>query len=124
MGTRGKLMFAFATIVVVYLSAAGSVAAPKFSDWSPPVLVPNVNSEFLDFGPAISRDGRSLYFSSNRPGGFGGVDIWVSRRARTKDAWGMPVNLGLTINTTALEAVPAFSRDGHWMFFGSDRPGG
>jgi Tol biopolymer transport system component len=124
MGIRWKLLFAFATIVVVCLSAAGPGAAPKFSDWSPPVLVPNVNSEFLDFGPAISRDGRSLYFSSNRPGGFGGVDIWVSQRARTKDAWGTPVNVGPTINTTMLDAVPAFSRDGHLMFFGSNRPGG
>src|SRR5258706_247169 len=99
MGIRWKLLFAFATVIVVCLSAAGPAAAPKFSDWSPPVLVPNVNSEFLDNGPAISWDQRSLYFSSDRPG-FGGHDIWVSQRARVKDTWGKPVNLGPTINTT------------------------
>jgi WD40 repeat protein len=124
MRIRWKMLFGFATIVVVYLGSAGPVAARKSSDWSPPVLVPNVNSEFGENGPAISRDGRSLYFSSNRPGGFGNQDIWVSRRARVKDPWGAPFNLGPTINTTAIEAVPAFSRDGHWMFFNTDRPGG
>jgi hypothetical protein len=124
MGIRWKLLFAFVTIVVAYLSGAGPVAAPKFSDWGPPELVPNVNSAVDDFGPAISRDGRSLYFTSTRSGGFGLQDIWVSHRARVKDPWGTPVNLGPAINTTANEGVPAFSRDGHWIFFNSARPGG
>jgi Tol biopolymer transport system component len=120
MGVRWKVLFVVATIVVVYLSASDPLAVKKFSDWGPPVLVPYVNSEFLDNGPAISRDQRSLYFSSDRPG-FGGHDIWVSRRAHGKDAWGKPVNLGPTINTIAEERVPALSRDGHWMFFHTDR---
>jgi Tol biopolymer transport system component len=124
MGIRWKLLFALATIVVVYLSATDRLAAKKSSDWSAPVLVPNVNSEFGDSGPAISRDGRSLYFQSNRPGGIGmgNFDIWVSQRARVKDPWGAPKNLGPTVNTDANEAVPALSRDGHWMFFTSNRP--
>jgi WD40 repeat protein len=123
MGIRWKLLFVFATIGVVYLSAAGPVAARKFSDWGAPVLVANVNSEFDDFSPAISRDGRSLYFGSGRPGGIGigNFDIWVSQRASVKDPWGTPVNLGPTVNTVANESVPAFSRDGHWMFFASNR---
>jgi hypothetical protein len=130
MSTRWKPLLAFATIVVGYVGAAGPVAAPKFSDWSPPILVPNVNSAFADFGPAISKDGRSLYFSSNRaggignPAGFGTFDIWVSQRAHVTDAWGTPVNLGPTINTNSNDHQPAFSRDGHWMFLTSDRPGG
>jgi len=126
MGIRWKLLFAFATLVVVDLSAADPLAVKKFSDWSAPVLVPHVNSEFADSGPAISRDGRSLYFQSNRPGGIGmgNFDIWVSQRASVKDSWGAPVNLGPTVNTDANEGVPAFSRDGHWMFFTSNRPTG
>jgi len=124
MGVRCKVLFVFATIVVVYLTASDPLAVKKFSDWSPPVLVPNVNSEFDDFGPAISGDGRSLYFTSNRPGGLGGSDIWVSRRDRVKDPWGTPDNLGPTINTNGTEGVPSFSRDKHWMFFNSNRPGG
>jgi Tol biopolymer transport system component len=82
-----------------------------------------VNTGFSDVGPGISKDGRSLYFGSDRPGGFGGFDLWVSQRATPSDSWGPPINLGSTINTNAEELVPAFSRDGHWMFFNSSRTG-
>src|SRR5437667_9026461 len=109
----------------VLLAAPSFLAAQGFSEWSPPVnLGPTVNSGFIDAGPALSKDGLSLYFNSNRPGGFGGNDIWVSQRASREDAWGEPVNLGPTINTASNEDVPSFSRDGHTMYFNSDRPGG
>ena len=72
-------------------------------------------------GPAISKDGLSLYFGSSRPNGFGGEDIYVSQRATRDDAWGPAVNLGSIINTLTNESVPAFSRDGHLMFFSSGR---
>jgi len=78
----------------------------------------------MDYGPAISKDGLSLYFTSDRPGGFGGPDIWVSQRASLEASWGAPMNLGLAINTANNEAVPALSRDEHWLFFQSIRPGG
>src|SRR5439155_20448038 len=61
---------------------------------------------------------------SNRAGGYGGDDIWVSHRDKVGDPWESPQNLGPTINTANDDGVPAFSRDGHWMFFGSARPGG
>jgi WD40-like Beta Propeller Repeat len=100
-------------------------ARAKFSDWSAPMnLGPIVNSTFNDIGPAISKDGLSLYLGSNRPGGSGGLDIWVSQRANVEDPWGPATNLGPIINTPSPENVPSFSRDGHWMFFNSDRPGG
>src|SRR6266480_7704871 len=111
--------------LLLALGASGLLAAPSFSEWSPPVnLGPTVNTGFIDAGPALSKDGLSLYFNSNRPGGFGGNDIWVSRRATREDAWGAPVNLGPTINTASNEDTPSFSRDGHTMYFNSDRPGG
>jgi hypothetical protein len=87
-------------------------------------LGPVVNSASTEQGPALSADGLSLYFYSGRPGGVGSDDIWVSQRASVNDAWGAPVNLGSTINSTSRDFVPAFSADGHWMFFASDRPGG
>jgi Tol biopolymer transport system component len=77
----------------------------------------------MDRAPAISKDGLSLYFASNRLGGVGGEDIYVSQRETRDGEWGPAVNLGPIINTTANERVPAFSRDGHLMFFASDRPG-
>lgn len=99
--------------------------ALRFSDWSNPVNLGDVvNSASGELEVAISRDGRSLYFSSNRPGGLGGFDIWVSQRASVDAPWGTPVNLGPTVNTAAREQAPALSRDGRELYFFSDRPGG
>jgi Tol biopolymer transport system component len=97
----------------------------KFGAWAAPTnLGATINSAFNDFGPGLSPDGKSLYFASGRPGGFGLADLWVAQRANENAAWGTPVNLGSTVNTAAIEAVPSFSRDGRWMFFNSDRAGG
>jgi hypothetical protein len=114
-----------ALTVLLGVVAYYAEAASKFSDWAAPVnLGPVVNSTFNDFGPAVSKDGLSLYFSSDRPGGLGPNDIWVSQRDSADDAWGPPVNLGAPVNTAFEERTPNFSRDGHWMFFVSNRPGG
>lgn len=113
-------------ITALVLSDGGMVsAAPRFSDWGTPEwLGAAVNSSAEDAGPAISKDGLALYFYSTRTGGQGGEDIYVSRRSSSTAPWGLPVNLGPTINTTSNERVPAFSRDGHRMFFVSNRSGG
>jgi Tol biopolymer transport system component len=100
------------------------LSAAHFSDWTAPLnLGPTVNSSAADFAPHVSKDGRSLYFASTRPG-YGGEDLWVSQRAGDDEPWGTPVNLGQVINTASNQRSPALSRDGHWLFFGSDRPGG
>jgi len=113
-------------MLVLIMAQAPSVQAQKYSDWSAPVnLGPVINSAFSDQGPAISKDGLSLYFTSNRPGGLGGpFDMYVSQRASVDDPWGAPMNLGPTVNTAFDEGNPAFSRDGHLLFFQSKRPGG
>ena len=100
--------------------------AQKYSDWSAAVnLGPAINSAFSDQGPAISKDGLSLYFTSDRPEGLGGpFDMYVSQRASVDDPWGSPVNLGPTVNTAFDEGEPGLSRDGHFLFFQSKRPGG
>jgi hypothetical protein len=101
--------------------SAQSVA--RFSEWSDAENVgPVVNSSFQDFLPNLSSDGLSLYFTSNRPGGMGGADLWVSQRASDKASWGEPVNLAM-INTAGIESAPNLSRDGHYLFFSSTRPG-
>lgn len=98
---------------------------PQYSDWSAPVnLGPVVNSTSQDIEVSISKDGLSLYIASNRAGGFGGFDIWVSQRASVDDPWGPPQNLGPTINTPLREQAPFLTIDGHRMYFFSDRPGG
>lgn len=88
------------------------------SDWSLPVdLGPDVNASNSEISPALSPDGLSLYFASARPGGLGGFDIWVSRRASPCDPLGTPVNLGPTINSAEREQGAFLSADGHLLFF-------
>jgi hypothetical protein len=107
------------------LAASLLLAAPRFSEWSAPVnLGPPINTSSADLSPAISKDGLSLYLTSNRPGGSGGFDLWVSERGSREAPWMPPVNLGALINTPGWEDDAALSRDSHWLFFVSDRPGG
>jgi WD40 repeat protein len=73
--------------------AAREAETLQFSEWSTPVnLGPVVNSTVTDIEVSIAKDGLSLYLASNRPGGFGGFDLWVSRRASVSDPWGAPQN--------------------------------
>ncbi len=106
-------------------AASGDDDRPQFGPWSAPVnLGPAINTAAFEQGPAISKDGLSLYFHSQRPGGFGGFDIYVAQRPSVNDAWGTPQNLGPNINTSSGEFAPAFSLDGHRLYFQSNRPGG
>ena len=112
--------------------AAPRLQAMSFanSEWSEPVnLGPVVNSSSNEQNATLARDGLSLYFSSNRPGGSGPLDIWVSQRtcADPNDpacAWQAPVNLGSPINSAGADFAPNLSRDGHLLFFASNRGGG
>src|SRR5438094_261275 len=98
---------------------------PTFGVWSAPANVGEpVNSIFADQGAFISKDGLTLYFQSDRPGGFGGVDLYVSQRSSVHAPWGPPQNLGPRINTAFNESTARLSIDGHRLYFTSDRPGG
>ncbi len=95
------------------------------ADWSAPVnLGATVNSSAKDGVPIISADGLSLFFQSDRPGGSGGTDLWVTTRANVSDPWGTPVNLGQTVNSSASDAPGSILADGSILFFSSKRPGG
>ena len=85
---------------------------------------PAFNGPSLDGCPFVSRDGKAFYMASNRPGGLGGIDIWVSTRARVDDPWGAPVNVGTPVNSPANDFCPTISRDGHAFYFVSNRSGG
>jgi hypothetical protein len=127
--TKEHFMFSIRNVltaaVLLALLASYTMAQPKYSDWSAPLnLGAVVNSPFNDAGPAISKDGLTLYFGSDRPGGFGSFDIMVSKRDDPEAPWGSPTNLGAVVNSSAIENVPALSRDEHWLFFNSNRSGG
>jgi WD40 repeat protein len=97
---------------------------------TPQNLGPNINTSAAEGSPALSSDGHRLYFVSNRPGGFGGNDIYVSRRPNKRDdfAWQPPVNLGSGVNTLADEQGPEYFEDEKTgiitLYFVSNRPGG
>jgi len=87
-------------------------------------------SEPVNLGPVIndaadvqesdfSHDGLELYFSSARPGGYGGNDIWVARRETPDSPWQEPVNLGPNVNSPAGELEPSISSDGLELYLGS-----
>jgi serine/threonine protein kinase len=91
----------------------------KQSPWGWPVnLGPPVNSIYMDWSPCISPDGLVLFFVSCRPGGFGGSDIWMSKRKTPESSWSEPVNVGPAINTIFKESHPSLSPDGLTLFVG------
>ncbi|OLC82109.1 MAG: hypothetical protein AUH72_07810 [Acidobacteria bacterium 13_1_40CM_4_65_8] len=123
-------------IVLTALLDPGLATAQQFSDWSSPTNVNAmvrgdgtpcpavVNSTADDQHMTISKDGLSLIFSSNRPGGSGGQDLWVTARGSRDDCWGEPANLGNVVNSAVMDLAPNLTTDGHWLYFHSRRPGG
>ena len=97
-------------------------------DWGPWTTTENlgkpINSTSVDLSPHVSPDGRVLFFNSNRPGGIGAHDLWMTIRAAEGNPWRNPVNLGPEINTTYDDAAPCISSDGFVLYFNSNRPGG
>ncbi len=78
-----------------------------------------VNSKNWDSQPYISPDGEYLYFASDRSGGYGGTDIWRSKRLRS-GRWGTPKNLGPEINTSGDEKAPMIAPNGVDLYFSSN----
>jgi outer membrane protein OmpA-like peptidoglycan-associated protein/tetratricopeptide (TPR) repeat protein len=80
----------------------------------------NINSEENEASISMSSDKKTVYFSSNRPGGYGGLDIYKSQWDETKKEWGPAVNLGPTINTEYDDDAPFISFDGKHLYFASE----
>ncbi|MCP4458468.1 MAG: OmpA family protein [Cytophagales bacterium] len=85
------------------------------------VLSPTINSEWDEDTPYLSLDEKSIYFSSNRPGGLGGYDIYVSRLDEVAGRWNEPVNLGFPINSPDNEIHFNMNPDQKSGYFSSDR---
>ena len=95
------------------------IAYRKGKGWSRPQnLGPAINTGGWESQPCLSIDGQTLYFASDRKGGQGGIDIWMSRLEEGQ--WTTPVNLGPTINTSGTEKCPFLSFDGQKLYFSSD----
>lgn len=89
--------------------------------WSEAKELPWNTDDYEEAHPTLSNDGQILYFSSNRPGGFGGMDLYMSKFE--KGHWQAPVNLGEEVNTKGTEAFPFIHQDGS-LYFASDGKGG
>lgn len=90
-------------------------------DWENIIELPFNDDEFSCAHPTLSADGTQLYFASDRPGGFGGMDIWVVKK--NGNYWGEPENLGGDVNTSANEVFPFIHNSGN-LFFASNGHGG
>jgi hypothetical protein len=100
-------------------------ASTVSDDWtfSPPVLVPELNSPLTDTFPTPRRDGRELVLTSNRAGTLGLTDLWVSTRTSTSDPWSAPVNLGPIVNSAVVDGRGVISYDLKSLYLYSNRPG-
>ena len=87
--------------------------------WGEPINAGGMINDSLgdDFSLRLSSDGKALYFASNRSGGFGTGDMYVSTRASRSEPWSRAVNLGPLLNTDAFEAFPTPSADGLTLYF-------
>jgi Tol biopolymer transport system component len=111
-------------LVALVLVGSATPQEPPLGLGTPSNLGPPINTPAFDGGPSLSSDGLTLYLASNRPGGAGGDDLWVSTRKTKRDAWQMPVSLGVTINSPEGDASPSVSADGLELYFDSGRSGG
>lgn len=111
------------TLVLYYEYGGGDIYVSKSNDegWTKPVaLNDNINGPMSwETSAFLTEDGKHLYFSSNREGGFGNLDIYVSEMEQTGD-WGKANNLGPVINTAGREDSPALDPDGRTLYFSSD----
>lgn len=90
------------------------------NNWSVPVnLGSPVNTNYRETQPSLSADGRTLYFSSDRPGGKGKHDIWVTHK-NDNGFWSEPENIGEPVNTPATEMSPFIHGDSKTLYFSSD----
>ena len=100
----------------------GNIYSSEFVDdsWTPVrKLNRNINTKYYESHAAVSSDGKRLYFTSNREGGFGGLDIYVSELDATGD-WGLPVNLGPEVNTPYNEDNPFITENDSLLYFCSE----
>lgn len=124
---RGSVV---AVAITAMLSAPIGAMMNDLGAWSAATRVedapgtdPAFNGPTLDGCPFISPDAKTFYMASDRTGGVGGIDIWVSTRAHADGPWGAPVNLGAPVNSTDNDFCPTIARDGKTLYFVSNRPG-
>lgn len=98
-----------------------TVKDKKTGRWTDPEHLSEINSNFNEKMPAISPDGNFLIFSSDRPGGYGDFDLWISVRNMKNGTWSQPKNLGTPLNSSESDILPFIHQDGEQLYFSSNR---
>lgn len=109
------------TMIVYNGNKGGDLYLSEFKKdrWTKPSRLKNgINSRHQETSAALSLDGRQLYFISDRPGGYGGKDIWFTTKDH-RDRWQEPINLGPTLNSEYDEEGLYLSSDGQTLYFSS-----
>lgn len=111
--------------MIIYRTAADMVSGDlylshtDYEGWSEPVKFgPEINTPFVETSACFSTDTSVIYFSSNKPGGFGGKDLYRIKKL-PNGRWSLPQNLGETINTARDEDAPYLHPDGTTLYFSS-----
>lgn len=109
-------------LIVIYKGDKGGrlyESILKNNSWSRPKrLSRGINTRYQETSAAVSKDGNTLYLISDRPGGYGGKDIWVTYRGG-RNSWSEPVNLGPTVNTQYDEESVFLAEDDKTLYFSS-----
>ncbi len=110
-------------IVAVLALGAGLISVASSANWGAPLSLGSLNTAALEGCPIESPDGLSFYMASDRPGGAGGIDIWIAQRSSVTAPWGAAVNAGSPVNSSADDFCPT-PTDGGYLYFVSTRAGG
>lgn len=105
-----------AAALVDAAAADGASACTAFGPWDPPVAITQVNAGGDEFGPALTPDGLRLLFTSGRPGGEGGHDLYQATRPTRADPFSAPQNL-TALNSSSREDGPSVSADGLTLYY-------
>ncbi|MEO1626124.1 MAG: OmpA family protein [Bacteroidota bacterium] len=100
------------------------VALYRNGRWQQAMPIKGINTPYDEVTPFLSRDGRTLYFSSNRRESIGGMDVFRSTYDEISRTWSPPINLGVPINSSADDSHLRLSRDGLTAYFSSSRKQG
>lgn len=121
----GKQIFLYKNDINDSKSFGGNIFVSKVvnNKWkTPEPLGKPINTTYWEGGASISADGKTLFFISERKGGYGNADIWMSKRVSNSE-WGKPVNLGPEINSEYDEVGAFIAPDGKTLFFSSNGKG-
>lgn len=92
-------------------------------EWSEPIRINLGDTSYNYLYPAVTRDGLTMYFSSDMPNGMGDYDLWMVTRKSTDEEFGTPVNMGANVNTEGREVFPVLRNDSLLYFSSNGLPG-